>query len=159
MSGLDRFKTAQHYQYAAALRELEAGRKHSHWIWFIFPQLDGLGSSAMARAFAIFGVDEAVEYLRDPVLRERLVAVTHAVASSPAPLRELMGSEIDARKLVSSMTLFGEVARRMAANEGDDELRLLSEKAAAILRTAAAEGLSPCAFTQAALASRLPPAP
>jgi hypothetical protein len=62
-------------------------------------------------------------------------------------------------KLVSSMTLFGEVARRMAVEDGHDELRLLSEKAAAILRTAAVEGLSPCAFTQAALASPRPPAP
>src|SRR6187402_2848253 len=103
MSGLDRFKTAQQHQYATALGELQAGRKRSHWIWFIFPQLEGLGSSAMARAFAVFGVDEAVEYLRDPVLRERLAAVTHTVASSPVPLRELMGSDVDARKLVSSM--------------------------------------------------------
>ena len=160
MSGLDRFKTAQQHQYATALAELQAGRKRSHWIWFIFPQLDGLGSSPMARTFAILGVDEAVEYLRDPVLRERFVTVTHTVASSPVSLSELMGSDVDARKLVSSMTLFGEVARRLAVDDGDGALRQLSEEAAAILRTAAVEGLSACAFTQAALASScLPPAP
>src|SRR5262245_45334987 len=114
---LDRFKRAQEGPggFAAALAELEAGRKRSHWIWYVFPQLAGLGQSAMAVRYGLQGVAEARAYLVDPELRDRLLRVTNAVLaqlqheSAPA-LADVMGSEIDALKLVSSMTLFREVA-------------------------------------------------
>jgi uncharacterized protein (DUF1810 family) len=117
---LERFKDAQEQSYggfAAALAELESGRKRGHWIWYIFPQLAGLGSSNAAVVYAIADVDEAIEYLRDRVLRERLIAVTSAVAThlqSGARLSDIMGAEIDALKLVSSLTLFEAVATRLS---------------------------------------------
>jgi uncharacterized protein (DUF1810 family) len=123
--GLDRFKTPPddpRSGFATALRELREGRKRSHWIWYVFPQLVGLGTSPMAVTYGLRDVDEAIAYLGNPLLRERLIAVTRAVAAKTAALGEqpvsvsdLMGSEIDARKLVSSMTLFGAIALRLNA--------------------------------------------
>src|SRR5215467_9053983 len=109
MADLARFRIAQDEAgsgFATALRELRAGRKTSHWIWYIFPQLEGLGRSARARHFGLADVDEAAAYLRDPVLGVRLaeaVASVHAHAVGPrtVPIETLMGSEIDALKLVS----------------------------------------------------------
>jgi uncharacterized protein (DUF1810 family) len=104
---LGRFVEAQAGSYAAALAELRAGRKRSHWMWFIFPQIAGLGQSAMARLYAIGGLDEARAYLAHPVLgaqlRECVAAVT-AWAGRRTP-EEIMGG-IDAVKLRSSLTLF-----------------------------------------------------
>ena len=147
MIDLDRFKHAQDGPggFAAALSELESGRKRSHWIWYIFPQLAGLGQSSAAVRFGLRGVEEAVAYLRDEVLRERLLAVVDAVLAqlqrSPAPaLVDVMGSEIDALKLVSSMTLFREVARRI------DE-RDVATGADAILEAAKSQGYRECEFT------------
>ena len=142
----DRFIQAQDGGvFTQALSELQAGAKRSHWIWFVFPQLAGLGSSPMARLYGLQGADEAAAYLREPVLRERLLSAMNAVRRQAVPLRRLMGSEIDALKLVSSMTLFREVAKR--AN--DDEV---ADAASEILRTAASQGFSECAFTQRTLA-------
>jgi uncharacterized protein (DUF1810 family) len=150
---LDRFKTAQDDPgsgFAAALEELRAGRKRSHWIWYVFPQLAGLGWSPMAVTYGLRDVDEAVAYLRDPLLRERLIAVTRAVADKTAdavPLADLMGSEIDARKLVSSMTLFGTLARRLSATDPNDDYATLATDADAILRAATRDGMPACGFT------------
>ncbi|WP_076258602.1 DUF1810 domain-containing protein [Intrasporangium flavum] len=98
--------------YDRALAELHAGRKRSHWMWFVFPQVAGLGSSPAARTYAISGVDEARAYLAHPVLgarlREAALAVTDLGARDPAAV---MGSSIDAMKLRSSMTLFAVAAR------------------------------------------------
>ena len=92
MFDLDRFRRAQAQSvdgFNTALGELQAGRKRSHWIWYIFPQLAGLGSSAMADRYALQGVAEAMEYLRDAMLRGRLLALTHALVTQlqrrPAP--------------------------------------------------------------------------
>ena len=156
---LSRFTLAQddpHAGFATALRELPAGRKRSHWIWYIFPQLAGLGSSAMAVTYGLRGIAEATAYLRNPLLRERLAAVTRAVAlrldERPVPrLAALMGSEIDARKLVSSMTLFREVARRMNAAEPRADYAVLEADAEAILNAATAQGLPACEVTMRAL--------
>lgn len=103
---LDRFLKAQEYVYAQALQELRAGRKRSHWMWFIFPQLAGLGSSAMSRRYAIRNIEEAGEYLRHPVLGPRLVECTEAVSALDGrSARQIFGT-LDDKKLCSSMTLF-----------------------------------------------------
>ena len=78
---LDRFLPAQSRDYETALAEISNGRKRSHWMWYIFPQLAGLGSSAMSNAYAIRSVAEAVAYLRHPVLGPRLTACAEAVLS------------------------------------------------------------------------------
>jgi uncharacterized protein (DUF1810 family) len=164
MWDLDRFKQAQdsrHAGHATALAELRAGRKTSHWIWYVFPQLRGLGRSSMAVRYALAEVAEAAEYLRDPVLAQRLVAATAAVRGHVAPVRGagapldvVMGSDIDALKLVSSMTLFARVAAQMiAGGDSRKELADLVTDAEAILSAAAAQGYERCAHTERALAS------
>src|ERR687890_544601 len=103
---LDRFVEAQAAPYAGALAELRRGRKQSHWMWFVFPQVAGLGSSAMSQHYAIGSLEEARAYLDHPVLGPRLVESAQAVLSHPdRSAREIMGSPDDA-KLRSSMTLF-----------------------------------------------------
>ena len=146
---LDRFRLAQQHDYEHALAELRAGRKRSHWIWYIFPQLAGLGSSPMAQTYGLQGIEEASAYLADPQLRSRLLAVSNAVRAHvdrepAAALHTVMGSDIDALKLVSSMTLFREIARRA----GDDEM---ASAADAILAGAKKQGVPECEFTLARL--------
>lgn len=103
---LERFVSAQRTAYGEALAELAAGRKRTHWIWFIFPQLDGLGRSSTARYYAIKGVEEARAYLAHPVLGARLVECTQCVnAVSGRSALEIFG-EPDDLKFCSSMTLF-----------------------------------------------------
>ncbi|HJY44541.1 MAG TPA: DUF1810 domain-containing protein [Propionibacteriaceae bacterium] len=105
---LERFVTAQDsggtYQRAAA--ELRTGRKTSHWMWFIFPQIAGLGRSAMAEAYAIRDLTEAQAYLAHPVLGPRLIECAEIVASNRGLSAEQIFGGIDAIKLRSSMTLF-----------------------------------------------------
>jgi uncharacterized protein (DUF1810 family) len=107
---LERFVEAQQGVYDQALAELQAGRKRSHWMWFIFPQIAGLGQSAMARRYAIASEDEAAAYLAHPVLGPRLRACAAAVAAHD----ELGADDIfhypDNLKFHSSMTLFADVA-------------------------------------------------
>ena len=158
-SRLNRFKQAQENSYAgfdAALAEIRSGGKRGHWIWYVFPQLDGLGMSSMAREYGLDGETEAAEYLRDPVLRERLLTITRAVAEqlsgNTLRLSALMGSEIDAKKLVSSLTLFAEVAKRLAAAgvpESDDvkEYASMASTADRILAIASSQGYPRCDFT------------
>src|SRR5687767_15099659 len=103
-------------EYESALAEIGAGRKRGHWIWYVFPQIAGLGTSHMSQAYAIRDRDEAVQYLRHPVLSARLLEIASAAAAhlqQGVAIGTLMGSSIDATKLVSSMTLFGEVARTL----------------------------------------------
>jgi uncharacterized protein (DUF1810 family) len=103
---LVRFLRAQQGMHDVAVRELRAGRKTGHWIWFEFPQLAGLGRSEMSQRYAISGLDEARAYLAHPVLRDRLLEVAAAmlVHRDRAPDQILGG--IDAVKVGSSMTLF-----------------------------------------------------
>ena len=105
---LERFVRAQddHGTYDQALRELRAGRKTSHWMWFVFPQVAGLGRSDMARAYAISGTDEARAYLDHPVLGERLRECCRALLDLETDDAERVLGGIDAVKLRSSMTLF-----------------------------------------------------
>jgi uncharacterized protein (DUF1810 family) len=106
--GLDRFTEAQDDggTYAAAIAELRRGRKASHWMWFVFPQIAGLGSSPTAQHYAIGSVDEARAYLADPVLGARLREAASAALDAPAPDAQALLGPVDAQKLRSSMTLF-----------------------------------------------------
>ena len=105
---LERFVTAQDSgaSYRRAVAELRAGRKTSHWMWFIFPQISGLGRSAMAQAYAISDLAEAQAYLAHPVLGPRLVECAKIVASHQGLSAEQIFGGIDAIKLRSSMTLY-----------------------------------------------------
>jgi uncharacterized protein (DUF1810 family) len=107
---LDRFVRAQEATYAAALAEIAAGRKRSHWMWYVFPQARGLGSSELSRHFGIASPDEARAYLAHPVLGPRLVACADAaLAVEGRSAREIFGTPDDL-KLRSCATLFAAVA-------------------------------------------------
>ena len=107
---LNRFIEAQRDAYADALAEIGAGRKHSHWMWFIFPQFHGLGFSATSRHYAIKSLDEARAYLEHPVLGPRLNECCQAVlAVDGCSANEIFGSPDDL-KLRSSATLFAHVS-------------------------------------------------
>ena len=105
---LSRFVQAQDAggTFERALAELRRGRKTSHWMWFVFPQVAGLGQSAMSRTYALSGLDEARAYLQHPILGSRLRACATAVLEAQASTAEDILGSIDARKLQSSMTLF-----------------------------------------------------
>ena len=105
---LERFVAAQDGggTYDRALSELRRGGKKSHWMWFVFPQIAGLGSSATARQYAIGSLAEAQAYLSHPVLGPRLLACTTAVCGLDETDPERVLGAVDARKLQSSMTLF-----------------------------------------------------
>lgn len=107
---VERFLEPQSAVYQNVLRELRRGRKETHWIWFIFPQLKGLGSSAMAQHFGISGEDEARAYLNHPVLGARLRACTELVnAIQDRPVEDIFHYP-DNLKFRSSMTLFARIA-------------------------------------------------
>ncbi len=103
---LQRFLDAQERVYGAVLDELRAGRKSSHWIWFIFPQIAGLGHSGMAQQFAIASLDEAKAYLQHPVLGPRLRACTQLVLDVNGRSAEEIFGYPDHLKFRSCMTLF-----------------------------------------------------
>jgi len=150
---LTRFHEAQSSQwdgYMTALAEMRAGRKSSHWIWYVFPQIDGLGRSSTARQYALRDLDEACEYLRDPLLHSRYEEIAGAVAehlARGAPVEDLMGGLTDASKLVSSVTLFRAAAERLS--KGDGDFMRLAKCCHAILEWTTAHGHPPCAFTLA----------
>ena len=109
---LERFVDAQDAggTYARAVQELQAGRKVSHWMWFVFPQIAGLGHSSIAREYAISGPDEARAYLSHPVLGARLVECAQILTSTTGVSAVDIFGPVDAMKLRSSMTLFASVA-------------------------------------------------
>ncbi len=121
---LNRFLGAQESHYRQALEEIRQGYKKSHWVWFIFPQMKGLGHSPMAEHYGIASLDEAQAYLANPVLKERLIEISTALLQhseqyqtqhnshtllgekqKPKTAKEILGN-IDAKKVRSSMTLF-----------------------------------------------------
>lgn len=107
---LKRFIDAQERDYDTALAELRNGRKMSHWIWYIFPQLKGLGRSDMSEYYGLSGIDEARAYIEDPILGQRLIEAAQAVVQhSDKSAEEILGW-IDAIKFCSCMTLFREAA-------------------------------------------------
>lgn len=107
---LERFVKAQDDVYAQVLAELRAGRKKSHWMWFIFPQIEGLGTSPMAMRFAISGREEAIAYLAHPLLGQRLHECTKLVLAAPDRSIEAILGYPDDMKFRSSMTLFAKIA-------------------------------------------------
>jgi uncharacterized protein (DUF1810 family) len=107
---LDRFLAAQQERYSSALRELRAGAKQTHWMWFVFPQLRGLGMSERSRFYGIADLGEASAYLQHPLLGSRLLECTDAVLQIPGKsLRNIFGAPDDT-KFISCMTLFSLVA-------------------------------------------------
>jgi uncharacterized protein (DUF1810 family) len=148
---LDRFHQAQaspSVGYDTALAEIRRGRKTSHWIWYIFPQIEGLGRSSTARAYALRDLAEACEYLRDPLLRARYEEIAGAVSeqlASGRPLEDLMGGSIDALKLVSSLTLFRAAAQSLAGE--NPTFDSLFQRCDLALGQASAQGYQPCAWT------------
>ena len=136
---LDRFRKAQEGVIGAALAELRAGRKRSHWMWFVFPQLRGLGRSETARFYGLASEQEAAAYLADPVLGPRLIeACEAALHSGTADARDLMGPPDDL-KLRSCATLFAalpgappvfaRVLERFFGGEPDEATLSLLERA------------------------------
>src|SRR3954454_11799241 len=111
---LERFATAQQGIYHQALAELRHGRKQGHWMWFVFPQLTGLGRSATARFFGIASAAEARAYLADPLLGTRLRECVAAVLGHAGTSAQSLLGPVDAIKLLSSMTLFEAVAEEPA---------------------------------------------
>ena len=107
---LQRFLDAQENDYADALREIKQGYKQSHWIWFIFPQMRGLGQSSMAEYYGISSIEEARAYLDNPTLKARLLEISTALLQhkGKSTAYEILGT-IDAIKVRSSMTLFDHI--------------------------------------------------
>jgi uncharacterized protein (DUF1810 family) len=152
MADLARFVDGYDRDFERALAEITAGRKRSHWMWYIFPQLAGLGLSPTSVHYAIADRDEAEAFLADPRLGPafgRLVdAVWHQVVADGRSLRTLFGSPDD-QKLVSSLTLFATVADDL---EPTPERTTLVTQADEVLAAATAQGRPRCATTAAALA-------
>src|SRR5881398_3442418 len=157
---LERFYKAQagrSADYDTALTEIRAGGKRSHWIWYIFPQIGGLGRSSTARAYAIEDLAEACAYLRDPILRARYEEIVAAVSEQLVRgigVEDLMGGRTDALKLVSSLTLFRAAAEQLA--RADPDYASLAEHLAALLGQTSEQGYSACDFTLARIADGPP---
>ena len=106
MNSLDRFISVQKYVYEEALTEIKQGEKKSHWMWFIFPQIIGLGESDNAIYYSIVNIEEATKFLSHEVLGKRLREITNELLKLKTNDPEEIFGEIDAMKLKSSMTLF-----------------------------------------------------
>ena len=150
---LDRFKRAQDTRgagFEAALAELRAGAKRGHWIWYVLPQISGLGTSHASMLYAIEDAVEAADYLRDPLLFSRLHTIVTTIAEHlrrGVSLTTLMGSRVDALKTVSSVTLFGAIAQRLCTPTDDDRLGAFARTAEEVLMAAEAEGYARCRHT------------
>ena len=105
---LERFLRAQDHMYAQALQEVRTGKKISHWMWYIFPQMKGLGKSEMSQTYGIKWRDEAEAYIVHPILRERLVEISEAVLNNEKSFYEIFGN--DAIKVRSCILLFASVS-------------------------------------------------
>jgi len=103
---LQRFLRAQNRDYETALSEIRSGHKYSHWIWYIFPQIAGLGHSSTSKYYAIRGLGEAKAYMGEPILRERLIHISEALLNLDSNDAEDVMGWPDDLKLRSSMTLF-----------------------------------------------------
>ena len=108
--GIERFIEAQKRDYTTALSEVRAGHKESHWIWYIFPQILGLGSSCYANLYGIRNKEEAEEYLNHKVLGKRLREITNALLQIEDKSAEEIFGDLDSMKVKSSMTLFDIIA-------------------------------------------------
>src|SRR5438270_13637505 len=141
---LERFHEAQANSWAGydrALAEIRAGGKRSHWIWYIFPQIEGLGRSSTARVYAIQDLGEACAYLRDPILRARYEEIVAAMSEQLVRgirVEDLMGSRTDALKLVSSRTLLRTAAEQLGRE--DPTFASLAQCLAALLGQTSEQG-------------------
>jgi uncharacterized protein (DUF1810 family) len=106
---LNRFLEAQETKYNEALAEIKKGKKQGHWMWFIFPQIAGLGFSECSVFYAIKNIEEATQYLHHPVLGKRLVQIAKAVLENNGKTANEIFGKPDDRKLQSCMTLFAQV--------------------------------------------------
>lgn len=134
-----RFLDAQNQTYLTALAEIKKGRKETHWMWFIFPQLEGLGQSETSKFYALADLQEAAEFLAHPVLGKHLVQISEALLNTPkVSAKEVLGHPDDL-KLRSSMTLFAQtekahpvftavLERYFDGKEDERTLKLLSRK-------------------------------
>ncbi len=109
MEGLKRFLEAQNQMYLQALAEVKNGHKESHWMWFIFPQVDGLGSSSTAKFYAIANLKEAAAFLSHPVLGKHLIEICKALLQISGKTATAILGTPDDLKMHSSMTLFSKV--------------------------------------------------
>ncbi|HEY6225880.1 MAG TPA: DUF1810 domain-containing protein [Verrucomicrobiae bacterium] len=109
-SGLARFVETQESDYACALAEIRNGRKRSHWMWYIFPQLEGLGHSSTAKFYGIKGADEAKAFLAHPILGPRLIEITNALLGVKGKSAEEIFGYPDVLKMRSCATLFAQFA-------------------------------------------------
>jgi uncharacterized protein (DUF1810 family) len=156
---LERFHEAQARRWAGydtALTEIRAGGKRSHWIWYIFPQIEGLGRSSTARAYAMWDLGEACAYLRDPILRARYEEIVTAVSEQLTRgirVEDLMDGRTDALKLVSSLTLFRPAAEQLGRE--DPTFASLAERLVALLGQTTKQGYSACDFTLARIATTI----
>lgn len=112
---LERYHQAQANTYVQALREVKAGRKTSHWMWYIFPQLISLGQSDMAYYYGISGLAEAKAYLADPLLGARLCEISSSLLSLETRNAEQIFGMVDAKKLRSCMTLFAAASEEQSS--------------------------------------------
>jgi uncharacterized protein (DUF1810 family) len=157
---LERFHEAQASHsagYDTALAEIRAGGKRSHWIWYIFPQIEGLGRSSTARAYAMRNLGEGCAYLRDSVLRARYEEIVSAVSEQLARgirVEDLMGGRTDALKLISSLSLFRAAAEQLARE--DPVYASLAEGLATLLGQTSGQGYPPCDFTLTRIADEPP---
>ena len=103
---LNRFLIAQEHSYDTALREIRSGRKRSHWMWYIFPQIAGLGMSYTAQLYSIHNIDEARDYIADPVLGKRLIEISRTLLTLNVSDPTAVMGYPDDLKLCSCMTLF-----------------------------------------------------
>lgn len=103
---LNRFIDAQHSSYTNALQEIKNGRKRSHWMWYIFPQMKGLGFSSTSQYYGISGLEEAAAYLSHPVLGKRLIEICNTLAALSTSNASVIFGNPDDLKLHSSLTLF-----------------------------------------------------
>jgi len=145
-AGLKRFIDAQDLVYASVLAELQAGKKETHWMWYIFPQLEILGSSETSKYFGIKDSDEAIAYLNNPLLFARLTECMKLVRYESVDQRRLIRHILhhDAIKLVSSVTLFV----RVAINADEVRFATFIQLCEEMLQEAFEQGLSPCKVTQ-----------
>ena len=116
---LERFVSAQQSGYKQICAELRAGEKQGHWIWFIFPQVRGLGASSTSRHYAIGSLEEAAAYLAHPVLGPRLRECTKMVLDTQGASAEEIFGGLDSMKFRSSMTLFARASATAAGNDRD----------------------------------------
>jgi len=106
---LTRFLDAQNKLYLTAFSEIKRAKKQTHWMWFIFPQIKGLGTSNVSKYYAIADINEAKDFLNHPILAKHLIEITQLLLTFKRKSIESLMGELDARKLCSSMTLFAQV--------------------------------------------------